>query len=57
MLTAQQMQKYTQTLFSQLYNTDIYDHIKQLLYSWKDHHKTPAHAITTFLQILQLIAV
>ena len=51
------MQKYTQTLFSQLYNTDIYDHIKQLLYSWKDHHNTPAHAITTFLQILQLIAV
>jgi hypothetical protein len=56
MLTAQQMQKYTQSLFSQIYATDSYDTVKTLLYGWKDHHKNPAQAISTFLKITHLIA-
>ena len=35
MITAQQMQKYTQALFGQIYTTDIYENIKQMLYTWK----------------------
>ena len=56
MITAQQMQKYTQALFSQIYPTDIYDSIKQMLINWKEQHKSPTHAISTFLKIVQLIA-
>lgn len=56
MLTAQQMHKYTQNLFNQLYTSEAYEQIKQLLYSWRDHSKTPPQAITTFLRILNIIA-
>ena len=56
MLTAQQMQKHTQQLFSSLYATEAYDPLKQLLFQWKEQHKSPSQAITTFLKILQLIA-
>lgn len=35
MLTAQQMQKSTQQLFSSLYATDAYDPLKTLLFQWK----------------------
>ena len=56
MLTAQQAQKHTQQLFSSLYATEAYDPLKVLLFQWKDHHKSPSHAITTFLKIIQLIS-
>ena len=55
MITAQQLQKYTQVLFNQLYPTDSYDSLKGLLYSWRDHTKTPSHAIATFLRITRLL--
>ncbi len=56
MITAQQMQKYTQALFSQIYSTESYENIKQLLFQWKDHNKSPQYAIITFLKILQIIS-
>ena len=56
MITAQQTQKYTQNLFSQIYSTHTYEPIKQTLQQWKEHHKTPTHAIYAFLKILHLIS-
>lgn len=56
MLTAQQMQKNTQTFFSQIYPTEAYEQIKQVLYAWRDRNKSPPQAISTFLKILQIIS-
>jgi hypothetical protein len=56
MLTAQQMQKHTQALMGQIYSSETYDNIKQLLFLWRDQHKSPLLAITTFLKILQIIS-
>ncbi len=56
MLTAQQMQKNTQAFFSQIYATDAYEQVKQVLYAWRDRNKSPPQAISTFLKILQIIS-
>ena len=56
MLTAQQTQKYTPNLFSQIYSTNTYEPIKNTLQHWKDHNKSPTHAIIAFLKILHLIS-
>lgn len=56
MITAQQLHKYTQSLFNQIYPTDTYEQLKALLYSWRDNHKTPTYAISTFLKIAQLFS-
>ena len=56
MITAQQLQKYTQSLFNQIYPTDTYEQLKALLYSWRDNNKTPTYAISTFLKIAELLS-
>lgn len=56
MITAQQLQKYTQSLFNQIYPTDTYEQLKTLLYNWRDNNKAPTSAITTFLKIAQLLS-
>lgn len=56
MITAQQLHKYTQSLFNQIYPTDTYENLKALLYSWRDNNKAPTHAISTFLKIAQLLS-
>lgn len=56
MLTAHQMHKHTQSLMGQIYSTEAYEQIKQLLFLWRDQQKSPIQAITTFLKILQIIS-
>ena len=56
MLTAQQMHKCTQTLFNQIYASETYEQVKQLLYTWRDHSKAPPQAIVTFLKVVNIIA-
>jgi hypothetical protein len=55
MLTAQQFHKHSAALFSQIQNTDTYDHIKALLFAWRDSSKSAPHSISAFLKILQLV--
>ena len=55
MLTAQQFHKHSVALFSQIQNTDTYDHLRSLLFSWRDSPKTAPLSISTFLKVLQLI--
>jgi hypothetical protein len=56
MLSAQQLQKYSTALFTQLHGSDTYEHLKALLYAWRDGNKSAPQAITTFLKILQIIS-
>lgn len=55
MLTAQQFHKHSVALFSQIQNTDTYDHLRTLLFAWRDSPKTAPLSISTFLKVLQLI--
>lgn len=55
MLTAQQFHKHSVALFSQIQNTDTYDHLRSLLFAWRDSPKTAPLSISTFLKVLQLI--
>ena len=56
MLTAQQLHKHTQNFFTQVYATDTYEPLKQLLYNWRDNTENTPLTITTFLKILQLVS-
>jgi hypothetical protein len=55
MLTAQQFHKHTVALFSQIQNTDTYDHLRSLLFAWRDSPRTAPLSISTFLKVLHLI--
>jgi hypothetical protein len=55
MLTAQQFHKQSVALFSQLQNTDTYDHLRSLLFAWRDSPKSAPLSISTFLKVLHLI--
>lgn len=56
MLTAQQLHKHSQSLFSQIQGTDTYEQLRTVLFAWKDSPKGAPHLMTAFLKILQLIA-
>lgn len=55
MLTAQQFHKHSVALFTQLQNTDTYDHLRALLFTWRDSSRTAPLSISTFLKVLNLI--
>lgn len=55
MLTAQQFHKHSAALFLQIQNTDTYDHLRSLLFTWRDSPKTAPLSISTFLKVLHLI--
>lgn len=55
MLTAQQFHKHSSALFSQLQNTDTYDHLKTILFAWRDSPKSAPQSIASFLKVVHLI--
>jgi hypothetical protein len=55
MLTAQQFHKHSVALFSQIQNTDTYDHLRSLLFAWRDSPRGAPQSISTFLKVLRLI--
>jgi hypothetical protein len=57
MITAQQLHKYSVTLFTQLQNTDTFEQLKNCLYLWRDSPKGAIHTIIAFQKILQIITI
>ena len=51
----QQQQKNCQAFLSKLYNSHIYDSIRDLLFAWKDDNKKSSVAIDTFIKIFRTL--
>jgi len=56
MITAQQLHKYSVSLFTQIQNTMTYEDLKKCLFEWRDSSKNAVSSIVAFQKIMQIIA-